>query len=162
LPSSANSLSSSLPFRRGSISSISSTSTSGFGGNGAEYDNAIAEDDDFGFGNGNGGKKEEGLSFARRMSFGARALGGVVNRGPVSPVGPSGRGFFPDSESRNPGLKDHLDGQRRRGMSLGAAQAPPPNLRHADAAVQGKVKASPIEFADPFEERIVRGEMYMD
>jgi len=97
------------------------------------------------------------------MSFGARALG-VVNKGPLSPVGTGGRGFFPDSDTaRTPGLKDHLDGQRRRGMSLGAAQAPPPNLRQADAAVQGKVKSTVTERTiDPFEERIVRGEMYMD
>jgi len=156
LPSSANSLT--FPFRRGSISSISS--------NGRDNDDgAIVEDDDGYIFNPNTAhqRKEEGLSFARRMSFGARALG-AVNKGPLSPVGTMGRGFFPDSDNgRNPGLKDHLDGQRRRGMSLGAAQAPPVGLKGVDAAVQGKVKSVATERSiDPFEERIVRGEMYMD
>lgn len=67
-------------------------------------------------------------------------------------------GFFPDSERPSAGLKDHLDGKRQRGMSLGAAQAPP--MRAVDAQVQGKKMVE--RSVDPFEERIVRGEMYMD
>jgi len=155
LPSSANQIS--FPFRRGSISSISSIST-----NRNDDEGAIVEDDDYVFNPNNANKKEEGLTFARRMSFGARALGGVVNKGPLSPVGSVGRGFFPDSEPRTPGLKDHLDGQRRRGMSVGGnAQS---GLKGVDNAVQGKgtVKTAAVEMRDPFEERMVRGELYLD
>jgi len=144
-----------FPFRRGSISSISSIST---GRN--DDEGAIVEDDDYIFNPHTAQKKEEGLTFARRMSFGARAMGGMVKT-PMSPVGPTGRGFFPDSEPRTTGLKDHLDGQRRRGMSVGQA---PQGLRVVDAQVQRplQVKTTALEMRDPFEERIVRGEMYMD
>jgi len=149
LPSSTNQIS--FPLRRGSISSISSIST-----NRNDDEGAIVEDDDYVFNPNTASKKEEGLTFARRMSFGARALGGVVNKGPLSPVGPVGR----DSEPRTTGLKDHLDGQRSR-MSIGANVQS--GLKGVDNAVQGKgtVKTAALEM-DPFEERMVRGELYLD
>lgn len=133
--------------RRGSVSSVSSTSSA--------TDESVLDDSDAPMG-------EPASPLARRMSWGARAFkdfklpvapmnGPAMPRapgaGPQSPV--VSRGFWMDkpSGSNDPAL------QRRR-MSTSSMPAPATTMPAAKEPIAPK--------PDPLQERILKGELYMD
>lgn len=128
--------------RRGSVSSVSSTSS-------AADESAIDDSGDAPVG-------EPMSPLARRMSWGARAFKDyklpmntprTQGAGPPSPV--VSRGFWMDNK---PGGSN--DPRQRRRMST--SSMPPP----ATAMPPAKEPAAPKP--DPFQERILKGDFYMD
>ncbi|CUS13781.1 unnamed protein product [Tuber aestivum] len=138
-----------MSMRRGSISSVSSASS-------AVDESAIEE------GEVNAGSPSSlgGGPFARRLSFGARALRDVripqgrnpgsfpVSAGAASPT--VSRGFWLDgrSGSQSQGAdRDEAPAQRRQSISV---MPPPVNA------------ISPKDAHDPLQERMLKGDFYMD
>ncbi|KAI5779490.1 hypothetical protein EDC01DRAFT_718976 [Geopyxis carbonaria] len=125
--------------RRGSVSSISSSTSTA--------DESAVDDNDT--------SGSPTSPFARRMSWGARALRDVRipasnPRGPITPGASSptvSRGFWLDTTTRAP--TDPALQQRRQSVSA----LPPP------ATSMPTPKDNSI---DPFQERMLKGELYMD
>jgi len=138
------SIQTSFPFRRGSVSSTSSANSN-------TDESAIDDSEPSG-----GSPTNVGNSpFARRMSWGARALRDVrvpAQRNSVAftPTSPSAssptvaRGFAPDS-GRNAGEQPYLQRRRQSVSVMPPASSFPSAKEH-----------------DPLQERILKGELYMD
>ncbi|KAL7276864.1 hypothetical protein RUND412_000152 [Rhizina undulata] len=130
-------------FRRGSVSSVSSTSSA--------IDEQVVED-----GEPMSGSPPGMSPFARRLSFGARALrdvripagrtGGYTAAPVSSPT--VARGFWPENGKVEPG-PEKTDSHHQRRQSMSTMPQP----------VSSIAKEPPV---DPFQERMLKGDFYMD
>lgn len=130
-----------MPLRRGSIASVSSAASSAFD------ENAIEDDE--------GPASAANQPFARRLSFGARALRDIkipagrvsASAGSASPT--VSRGFWQDNSRLNSRGQGEEPVQKRR-QSIAAMPQPVDRMPPRSMAV------------DPMQERMLKGDFYFD
>jgi len=126
-----------MPLRRGSIASVSSAASSA-------YDENAVEDDE-------GPPVSANQPFARRLSFGARALRDIkipAGRVPGAASPTVSRGFWQDNSRLNPQSHDEESIKKRR-QSIATMPQPVDRI-------------PPRMTVDPMQERMLKGDFYFD